>query len=205
VLGLLPYAYSIVADGPASWGEVSTPSELLAMVLRSDYGGATGFLLGGADVPWTASVAACLATIARSWLWLGAAAGVGMLAVRIWRPVGESRWAWALLAASFVISGPVLASRFNLDPQGLGLYVWSALPHPARAATRSAGLRRRGPGLRADHEAGHRGGAAAVRIRRALPRCGACAAADPLARDGARGPEPAAIAAARRSPGGQRG
>ena len=123
VLGLVPYVYLGFADGPASWGLVATPSDLVAMILRREYGGTSSFLLQGADVSWTANVVACLATIARSWLWVPAVAGLAMLGVRIWRPVGESRWAWALLAASFVAAGPVLASRFNIDPHGLGLYV----------------------------------------------------------------------------------
>jgi hypothetical protein len=46
-----------------------------------------------------------------------------MLGVRIWRPAGESRWAWAMLAVSIVLAGPVLASRFNIEPHGIGLYV----------------------------------------------------------------------------------
>jgi hypothetical protein len=122
-IGLSPYAYLVVADGPASWGSVTTWSDLVATFLRREYGGATSFVPGGAAVPWAASVAACLATIARSWLWGFAIAGIAMLGVRIRRPVGETRWAWALLAASFVLAGPLLASRFNVDPHGIGLYV----------------------------------------------------------------------------------
>lgn len=125
-IGLLPYAYLVVADGPASWGTVASASELVAMVTRREYGGSTSFLLDGTAVPWTASVAACGVTIARSWLWGLAVAGIAMLGVRIARPVGESRWAWALLAASIVLAGPLLVSRFNIDPidpHGLGLYV----------------------------------------------------------------------------------
>lgn len=122
-LGLAPYAYLAFADGPASWGSVTSLSDVVATFLRREYGGATSFIPGGVDVPWTASVAACFATIARSWLWLAAAAGVAMLGCRIWRPAGESRWAWGLLAASLALAGPLLASRFNIDPHGIGLYV----------------------------------------------------------------------------------
>ena len=122
-LGLLPYAYLLAGDGPASWGDVATLSDVLDTFLRRDYGGATSFQATGATVPWLTSVAALAATIARSWLWLLAVGGVAMLAVRIRRPIGESRWAWALLAASFVLAGPVLVARFNIDPQGLGRYV----------------------------------------------------------------------------------
>jgi len=121
VVGLSPYAYLVFADGPASWGTITTPSDLLATFLRSEYG--TGSLATGVALPWTVGVAACLTTIARSWLWVFAVAGVAMLGVRIWRPAGETRWAWALLAVSFVLAGPGLASRFDIDPHGIGLYI----------------------------------------------------------------------------------
>jgi len=121
-VGLLPYAYLAIADGPASWGRITALSDLFAFFLRDEYGGATSFVPGAA-LPWAASLAACFSTIARSWLWLPALAGVVVLAARIWRPAGESRWAWAVLAASFVLAGPVLATRFNVEPRGIGLYV----------------------------------------------------------------------------------
>jgi hypothetical protein len=122
-IGLVPYAYLLIADGPASWGDVSTIRDVVATFLRRDYGGAASFQSTGAVVPWLTSVAALAATLARSWLWLLAIGGVAMLGIRVWRPVGESRWAWAMLAASFALAGPVLVSRFNIDPHGVGLYV----------------------------------------------------------------------------------
>jgi len=122
-IGVLPYAYLVVADGPASWGDVSTLGDVIDTVLRRDYGGAAAFQSTGAVVPWLTSVAALAVTLARSWLWLTAIGGVAMLGARIWRPAGESRWAWAMLAASFMLAGPVLVSRFNIDPHGVGLYV----------------------------------------------------------------------------------
>jgi hypothetical protein len=120
VVGLSPYAYLWFADGPASWGRVDTAADLLAMVARRDYG-VTSLMTGGADVAWTASAGALVATLARSWLWLGAAAGVAMLGVRIARPAGETRAGWSALAASFVLAGPVLMARFNIEPRGVGL------------------------------------------------------------------------------------
>jgi hypothetical protein len=121
VVGLVPYAYLVVADGPASWGTVTRASDLLAIFLRAEYG--TTGLVPGASLPWTTCAAACIASIARSWLWIFAVAGGVMLGVRIWRPRGESRWAWALLAGCFVLAGPVLATRFNIEPRGIGLYI----------------------------------------------------------------------------------
>jgi hypothetical protein len=119
-LGLLPYAYLVFADGPASWGRVDSASDVVGFFLRRDYGGATGFASDGVDVPWLTSLAAWAATVGRTWLWLPAVGGVAMLVVRIRRPAGESRWAWAMLAASLVLAGPVLVSRFNIDPHGIG-------------------------------------------------------------------------------------
>jgi hypothetical protein len=121
-LGLAPYAYLFVADGPASWGTVSSLGELWATIQRREYGGLE-LVPGGADVPWTASVGALAATAGRSWLWLPALAGVAMLAVRTWRPATETRAAWLLLAASIALAGPILVSRFNIDPHGMGLYI----------------------------------------------------------------------------------
>jgi hypothetical protein len=119
VIGLVPYAYLFFADGPASWGRMDTAGDLIAMITRRDYG-VTSLMTGGADVAWTASLGALGATLARSWLWLPALAGVAMLGVRALRPVGEPRAGWLCLAASFVLAGPVLMLRFNIDPHGVG-------------------------------------------------------------------------------------
>jgi len=119
-IGLVPYGYLLIADGPASWGTVRSASALVATILRREYG--TFELSGRAEAGQSlANAAACLATIARSWLWLPAIAGAAMLGVRIVRPAGESRWAWAALAASVVLAGPVLAARFDIAPRGIGL------------------------------------------------------------------------------------
>lgn len=119
--GLLPYVYLACADGPASWGRIRSPADLVDFFLRREYG--TTSLVPGAARPWPANMVACLATIARSWLWLPGAAGAAMLGVRIWRPAGETRGAWVALAASTLLAGPVLTSWFNVDPHGIGLYI----------------------------------------------------------------------------------
>lgn len=121
VVGLLPYVYLLIAESPASWGRVTSLSGLVSTFLRVEYG-ITG-LVPDVELPWRVTVGACLATIARSWLWIGAIAGIAMLGIRIWRPGRETRWAWALLAASFALAGPILATRFNIEPQGIGLYI----------------------------------------------------------------------------------
>lgn len=149
VLGLLPYAYLAIADSPASWGEVSSLDDLLTIVLRREYGGLSSLAPLGTVVPWTTAVWAWLVTMGRSWLWLPAIAAVVVLGLRIWRPQAierprsseratsissgephptpqppvETRWGWSMLAASVVLAGPVLATRFNIPPEGLGQYM----------------------------------------------------------------------------------
>jgi hypothetical protein len=134
--GLLPYAYLLVApDTPMSWGAVRDFDELIAMITRRDYGGPTAFRVHGVDVsPW-ASVLALVQTIGRAWLWLPALLGIAVLCggamgrratdARWAEPLrdSETRWAWSMLLASFLVAGPLLALRFNVPPTGLGLYV----------------------------------------------------------------------------------
>jgi hypothetical protein len=157
-IGLLPYAYLVIADGPASWGRVASAADLLGFIARRDYG-ATDLSAAGSDVPVLTSLAAWAATVARTWLWLPAAGGVAMLLVRIRRPAGESRGAWAMLAASVALAGPVLVARFNIDPHGIGrhtcerFHVLSALllAVPVAALVDLVGDR-----LAGDRLAGHR-------------------------------------------------
>lgn len=125
VVGLLPYAYLLVApDTPMSWGAVRSLDGLVAMISRRDYGGPTAFRVAAVDVPPLDSVRALAMTLGRTWLWLPALAGVGMLVRRVARE-GESepRWGWAMLALAWLVAGPLLALRFNVPPHGLGLYV----------------------------------------------------------------------------------
>ncbi len=124
VLGLLPYAYLFATpDTPLSWGKVASVGDVISMITREDYGGAGAFLPTGESVSAWTQLAIFGRMLGRTWLGLGAVAGIAMLVWRIVRPDAESRWSWPLLAASFVMAGPVLVTRFNLEPTGLGLYV----------------------------------------------------------------------------------
>ncbi len=125
VVGLTPYLYLFVApDSMAAWGPVRTWSQLLAHILREDYGGPGAFSPHGVYVPISVNLGALAATLGRAWLWLPALAGIGWLGVRCARPSGgETREAWAMLALSFVLAGPVLVARFNVEPVGIGLYL----------------------------------------------------------------------------------
>jgi hypothetical protein len=123
--GLLPYGYAFVAaDTPLSWGHVRSLGELVALFTRRDYGGPGAFQANGADVSAATSIFGLMATLARTWLWAPLLLAVATLVHRVIRSEsGEPRWGWAMLALSFVLAGPVLVSRFNVAPEGLGLYV----------------------------------------------------------------------------------
>src|SRR6185312_2520565 len=114
-LGLATYLYLLVAPATLLWGPIDSVSALVHHALRLDYGGAGTFSSHGEHVGIAANLGALAATIGRSWCYLPAIAGVAMLIGRVGRPAGpngETRAAWLVLAASFVLAGPVLAARF---------------------------------------------------------------------------------------------
>ena len=128
-VGLTPYLYLFVApDNAASWSAVRSWSALVAHVLREDYGGPGAFSPHAGAVDVGANLGAFVRTLGRAWWWLPLAVGVGWLGVRCARSTAatmdrEPRAGWWLLAASFVVAGPLLAARFDIEPVGLGLYV----------------------------------------------------------------------------------
>lgn len=116
-IGLTPYLYLLVApDTPMSWGRVRSLDELIAMILRRDYGGPGAFRHGEATISMGTSLVALAEDVARSWLWLP-------LACVAFVRRGETRAAWIALAASIVVAGPLLVTRFNVPPTGIGLFV----------------------------------------------------------------------------------
>lgn len=132
-LGLLPYAYLFVTpDTPISWGTVRSVDDLYGMLTRRDYGGPGAFMPGGVDVPATTQLVALTMTFGRTWLWAPLALGLFTLGRRVLvaptldgdgNHTGETRWAWGWFAMSWLVAGPLVASRFNVEPVGLGLYV----------------------------------------------------------------------------------
>lgn len=124
-LGLAPYLYVLIApDTPMSWGTVDGLGGVVALISRRDYGGATAF--GGMQSvsAWT-SLGALAVTLARAYLWLGLALAVGGFGWGCARAHerGETRLGWALLALAVVLAGPLLVTRFDVAPEGVGLYV----------------------------------------------------------------------------------
>jgi hypothetical protein len=126
MLGLLPYAYLLVApDTPMSWGTVRSIDELVAVVMRRDYGGPGAFRVATVEVSRWTSLAAFATSLARGWLWLPPLVGLAALArnVAAKRAESETRWAWSMLAVAWLVAGPLLVLKFNVPPEGLGLYV----------------------------------------------------------------------------------
>ena len=124
VAGLLPYVYLVLTpDTPLSWGKVDGVADVIAMILRQDYGGPGAFLPTPVEVPASRQLAAFAASLGRTWLWLPLAFGVLALGRGIARPTSEPRWGWLCLGATWLAAGPLLVMRFNIEPSGLGLYV----------------------------------------------------------------------------------
>jgi hypothetical protein len=129
VVGLAPYAYLLVAPETAvSWTRLHGLGDIADHLLRRAYGGPGSFNSRGGQLHPAANLAAFAATLGRAWWWLPGLAGLAMLGarcVRVGRDGGgrEPIAGWRLLALAFVVSGPVLAGRFDIEPSGLSLYV----------------------------------------------------------------------------------
>jgi hypothetical protein len=105
-----------------SFGRPHSLGELVDIVLRRQYG--AGSLMGGdAPVPVAKQLAVLALTLARSWLWILLPVAIAAFAVRIARPAGEPRAGWIALAASLLLAGPLLVLRFDVEPEGLGLFI----------------------------------------------------------------------------------
>ncbi|HEY5951446.1 MAG TPA: DUF2723 domain-containing protein [Kofleriaceae bacterium] len=124
-LGLLPYAYLLAAPASGvSWGAPHTLADVVAHFTRADYGGLFAFSPTEGEVDVGANLAAFATTVGRAWVW--GPALVGVVALGYFSARGserESRWSWCLLAATWLLAGPLLSARFNVLPEGLGLAV----------------------------------------------------------------------------------
>ncbi|MBL9019499.1 MAG: DUF2723 domain-containing protein [Myxococcales bacterium] len=120
VVGLLPYLYLFVAPDPASWAPVDSFGDLADLVLRKDYG-YTSHLPGGNPIPIVTSLGGHAALVGRQWLWFPALAGLAALGLKCARD--EHRVAWWMLAASWLLCGPVFAARLGVETSGVGAYI----------------------------------------------------------------------------------
>ena len=126
VLGLVPYAYLLItAENARSWGRhIDSLHALMFHFLRKDYGGPGAFAPNRPSVPMLANLGEFARTLGRWWLYVPALLGIVTFVRRIMKPSeeGETRVAWALLAATFLIAGPILVLRFNVELEGPGLF-----------------------------------------------------------------------------------
>lgn len=119
-VGLAPYAYLLVApDTPMSWGRARGALDLVAFFTRRDYGGAGAFAPYAGEIDIPANLAALARTLGRGWLWLP----LGLAIVRLARGGTRDGIGWLALGASWALAGPLLATRFNILPDGVGLLV----------------------------------------------------------------------------------
>ncbi|MBA3398073.1 MAG: DUF2723 domain-containing protein [Deltaproteobacteria bacterium] len=125
IVGLTPYLYLLVAPvHQGTWGHITSFDDVVHTLLRRDYGGPVAFAGPGEAVPFATSLGALGRSVGRAWLWGPALLGLAMLGERSLRArAGEPRWGWRMLALSFVVAGPLLVLRFNIDPVGVGLGV----------------------------------------------------------------------------------
>jgi len=125
LIGLLPYGYLIIApDTAISWRAINGLGDIVHHILREDYGGPAQFSPVQSETHAAANLWVFVTTTGRAYLWLPAVLAVGALGYfAIRRDRVETRVAWALLAASWLLAGPILVSRFNIPPIDTALYV----------------------------------------------------------------------------------
>ena len=124
-LGLATYVYAFIApDNPLSWQRPTDLGGLVALFTREAYGGVGGFTGAGAHVPVVEHLQALGASLAHTWAWVLLPVGLVTLGWACARPgQGEPRAGWIVLAVAWVVAGPLLATRFDLPAEGVGLYI----------------------------------------------------------------------------------
>ena len=125
LVGLAPYAYLFVApENLQAWPHPDGLGGLFDIILRRDYGGAFSFSGGDSNAPVVDHLVELARSIGRSWLWIAPALAFAVLGRRLAKPGrGESRAAWAALTASFLLAGPLLATRFDTPVNWVGGYI----------------------------------------------------------------------------------
>jgi hypothetical protein len=121
-IGLLPYAYlAITAENPLSWGQhIDSVRAIAHHFLREDYGGPGAFAPDPAAAPVSQTLFELGKMLARTWLYVPFALALVVLAKRCAQKATE-RAAWCALAASFLLAGPILVTRFDVELAGPGL------------------------------------------------------------------------------------
>jgi hypothetical protein len=126
LIGLSPYLYLFITpENAVSWGPLHGLGDLLDHVMRRAYGGPSAFAPNPTDRDPLGQLAALAGSLGRAWWWLPGLAGLAVLGSRCVRgrdDEGEPKLGWQMLALSFVLAGPVLASRFDLPTTGMARY-----------------------------------------------------------------------------------
>lgn len=125
LLGWTPYLYLFVApENLLGYPSPTDASSFLDLVLRRQYGGAFAFSGAGGTVEHGAQLRELVLSLGRGGAWGLLPVALGALGVRIARPGdGEPRAGWIALAVSFLLAGPLLALKFNVEVVELGLHV----------------------------------------------------------------------------------
>jgi hypothetical protein len=116
----------VTAENARSWGRhINSLHALVFHFMREDYGGPGAFAPNrGPAVTMFENLVELARSIGRAWLYLPAIAGLGVLVRRIARAgEGETRVAWTLFAVSWLLCGPLLVIKFNVELEGVGLFV----------------------------------------------------------------------------------
>jgi hypothetical protein len=120
ITGLLPYLYLLLTwEPPLGWTKLHGLGDLVHHFLRLDYGSSGKLTAQDTPVDYPAQFWLLGRSLAKAWLFLPGAvaiAALGYFAVR-------RGWAWRMLAVSFLLTGPLLITKFNLDPIGTGAFV----------------------------------------------------------------------------------
>jgi hypothetical protein len=122
-VGLVPYTYLLVtAENARSWGRhLDGAHALMFHILRYDYGGPGAFAPNHPPLPMLDNLGELARSLGRWWLWGPAVLGLVTLARR--GAGRDARWAWLALAGSFLLAGPLLVLKFNVELEGPGLFV----------------------------------------------------------------------------------
>jgi hypothetical protein len=122
--GLTPYMYLWITPATAcSWGKLHGLGDIVHHFLRQDYGGPGELSPHGVQVAAGENLGALAATLGRAFVWVPAIGALVWVAIAIKK--GDERAGWLVWLASFVLAGPVLVARFNLQPVGLEHYTVS--------------------------------------------------------------------------------
>jgi len=122
VAGLLPYLYLLATwEPPLAWKSLDGFGDLVHHFLRLDYGGSGRLTAENTPVDYPGQLWLLVRDLGWAWLWLPGAAAIAALGAF----AVKRGWQWRMLAVTFVLAGPVLITRFNIDTAPTGQFIVS--------------------------------------------------------------------------------